>query len=199
VTFAPVEVDGPPLTPVDRFLRWWRIRKARRHIPLGARVLDVGCHDGTLFRTLSRRIVSGVGVDPMLRRSMNVGPYRFVDDVFPGPPLDPVSFEAITFLAVLEHVDDGSLAPIRDACERLLVPGGVIIVTVPSPAVDGIVRLLQRAHLVAGIATHQHHGADPGSIADALGTGSLTPVIRRPFQLGLNNLFVFRNDGRATS
>jgi 2-polyprenyl-3-methyl-5-hydroxy-6-metoxy-1,4-benzoquinol methylase len=192
-----VEVDGPPLTPVDRFLRWWRIRKARRYIPSGARVLDVGCHDGTLFRTLSQRIVSGVGVDPALRRSATIGPYRFSDDVFPGAPLDPASFEAITFLAVLEHVDDGSLASIRDACERLLVPGGVVIVTVPSPAVDGILHLLQRGRLVAGIATHQHHGADPASIADALGAEALTLVAGRTFQLGLNNLFVFRFEGRS--
>jgi SAM-dependent methyltransferase len=194
-----VGVEGPPLTPVDRFLRSWRIRKARRYIPPGARLLDVGCHDGALFRTVSQRIVSGVGVDPALRRSTTIGPYRFCDDVFPGPPLDPDSFDAITFLAVLEHVDDGSLASIRDACERVLVPGGVVIATVPSPAVDGIVHLLQRARLVAGIAAHQHHGADPASIADALGAGALTLVARRTFQLGLNNLFVFRYEPRSTA
>jgi hypothetical protein len=79
----------------------------------------------------------------------------------------------------------------------LLVPGGVVIVTVPSPAVDGILHLLQRGRLVAGIATHQHHGADPASIADALGAEALTLVARRTFQLGLNNLFVFRFEGRS--
>jgi 2-polyprenyl-3-methyl-5-hydroxy-6-metoxy-1,4-benzoquinol methylase len=198
VTRIRAEVDGPSLTPIDRFLRSWRIRKARPYIPPGAQLLDVGCHDGTLFRILSSRLRGGVGVDPALRRSETIGSFRFIDASFPNAELETGGFDAITFLAVLEHVEPVAIASIRAGCERLLAPGGVVIVTVPSPRVDKILHLLQRARLIAGIAMHEHHGADPRSIADALHQGELALIARRTFQLGLNNLFVFRKKGDAT-
>ena len=51
------------MTWLDRYLQKWRIREARREMPPGARVLDIGTHDGTLFALAGAR---GVGIDPEL-------------------------------------------------------------------------------------------------------------------------------------
>ena len=51
------------MTWLDRYLQKWRIRVARRELPPGARVLDIGTHDGTLFSLTSAQ---GVGIDPEL-------------------------------------------------------------------------------------------------------------------------------------
>ena len=49
---------------LDRFLQNWRIAKARRYIPKGAHVLDIGSADGVLFEKLGKRISGGLGIDP---------------------------------------------------------------------------------------------------------------------------------------
>jgi SAM-dependent methyltransferase len=184
-------VGGTRLKPLDRLLRYWRILKVRPFIPRGARVLDIGCFDGTLFRVLRKRITSGVGVDPALSLSLDLGAFQFVDGRFPLPLPSQEPFDAIALLAVLEHVDTDAITDLRDRCVDLLAPGGVVLVTVPSPAVDHILEGLQRLHLVAGIALHEHHGFDPKSVPPMFADRRLRLTVARRFQLGLNNLFVF--------
>jgi hypothetical protein len=101
-------------------------------------------------------------------------------------------FDAITMLAVLEHISSTQHSDLRDECVRLLKPGGLLIITVPSPAVDRILDLLRRLHLVAGMALHEHHGFDPKGIPERFSGHGLVLVRAKRFQLGLNNLFVFR-------
>ena len=55
-------------------------------------------------------------------------------------------FDVITLLAVLEHVETDDLVVWRDACARLLEPGGLIVATVPSPRVDEILHTLMTLH-----------------------------------------------------
>ena len=144
------------MTKIDRFLQRWRFGKAKRFIPPGARVLDVGSDDGALFRYLGDRLGMGIGIDPAARahadRRWRVIGGRFPDDV------PPERFDVITALAVLEHIPDDALGPFRDACIEYLEPGGVFIATVPSPAVDRILHVLERLRLIHGMALHEHHG-----------------------------------------
>ncbi|HYJ60223.1 MAG TPA: class I SAM-dependent methyltransferase [Actinomycetota bacterium] len=184
-------VTGPPLTVVDRAIRAWRIRVAARYVRRGSRVLDVGCHDGALFRALDGRISSGLGVDPDLEGDTSIGPYTFTRASFPGdPPIEGV-FDAITMLAVLEHMEPSALEAVHRTCLRLLAPGGSVVITVPSPQVDRILHWLQRARLIAGVALHQHHGFDPALVPATLDRPPLRLISRRRFEFGLNNLFVF--------
>ena len=53
----------------------------------------------------------------------------------------------ITMLAVLEHVPEDAQAELAAACERILKPGGRVVITVPSPQVDTI---LERARASCG-------------------------------------------------
>ncbi len=67
-------------------------------------------------------------------------------DGFPSRLLQDERFDVITLLAVLEHVRAADLVAWRDACARLLEPGGLIVATVPSPRVDDILHMLMTLH-----------------------------------------------------
>jgi len=49
---------------LDRWVMQLRIAQALPHIPADARLLDVGCFDGTLLRRAAPRLRSGLGLDP---------------------------------------------------------------------------------------------------------------------------------------
>jgi SAM-dependent methyltransferase len=187
-----IAVSDPPLRPLDRFLRSWRIRQVRPYIRPGCSVLDVGCHDGALFSALSDRISRGVGLDPMLESSGARDRFRFIADTFPSDLIGDERFDVITLLAVLEHVEPTELPRWRDACERFLAPEGLVIATVPSPAVDDVLDVLRRFGLVAGMSVDEHHGFDPSGVPSLFSSDSMGLIVRRRFELGMNNLYVFK-------
>ena len=187
------------MRPLDRLLQRWRIARARPYIPPGARVLDVGCADGALFRQLHARIGEGVGIDPALARSADRGKYRLLAGQFSADLPDRRPFDVITMLAVLEHVPPDSHPDLARACEGLLRDGGCLVVTVPSPAVDGILRLLRAVRLVEGMSLEQHYGFDPGTTPSIFGSAGLALVDARTFQFGFNHLFVFQKNAEAVS
>ncbi|MCU0291452.1 MAG: methyltransferase domain-containing protein [Thermoanaerobaculaceae bacterium] len=178
---------------LDRLLQGWRIRAAARWIPVGASVLDVGCFQGELFETLRGRLGPSVGMDPLAAPREAAG-YRILRTTFSGSlPFDDQTFDAVVMLAALEHIVDK--VPLARECRRVLRPGGRAVLTVPSPVADRVIELLVAVHILDGMSLDQHHGFHPG----------LTPGIFLPhgfrlehhsrFQLGLNNLFVFRAAG----
>jgi SAM-dependent methyltransferase len=184
-------MQEPPLKAVDRILQRWRIAKVRRYIHKGARVLDIGCADGALFRRLRNRIGSGVGADPSLDRSVGNDRFQLIAGPLPTN-LAPEQFDAVTMLAVVEHLRAEVVPELRDQCVRLLKPGGVLLITVPSVRVDTILRWLARLRLVAGMSLHEHHGFQPTDVPNWFGGTGLMLVKASKFQIGLNNLFVFK-------
>jgi 2-polyprenyl-3-methyl-5-hydroxy-6-metoxy-1,4-benzoquinol methylase len=179
------------MTPIDRLLCRWRVAKARRHVPAGARLLDVGAGDGTLLRALRGRIAEGVGIDP-LAEPVETADYRIVRGFFPADVPDVGSFDVITMLAVLEHIPEDAQSAVVAACHQLLNDGGVVVVTTPAPAVDRILDVLAKLRVIDGMELDQHYGFEPAAAIPLFTEGGFTPVADAKFQLGLNRLFVFR-------
>jgi SAM-dependent methyltransferase len=174
---------------LDNILRNWRARKAIANILPGGRLLDVGCHDGHLVRTARNRVAAAVGLDPLAAPGAE-DDIEFIRDVFPAKAdLEDASFDSISMLAVLEHMEEPHA--VAAECHRLLRPGGRVIVTVPSPFVDHIIWGLQRLRLLDGVCTHQHHGFDVEQTATIFQRAGFRLYKRERFQLGLNNVFVF--------
>lgn len=174
----------------DRFLQSWRARKATPWIPHGARVLDVGCHQGEFLHRLGDRIGPSVGLDP-LAQPESKDRYRLLAEPLHEPSgFDAGSFDVVVMLATLEHIRDKE--PLARECRRLLRLGGRVIVTVPAPLVDRIVDLLRFLRLADGMSLEEHHGFDPTTTPEVFARHGFELEHVSRFQLGLNYLFVFR-------
>ena len=174
----------------DRLLQSWRIRAAAPYVPAGARVLDVGCDDGALFRALKDRISFGIGIDTRAV-PRDYGPFRFIRGLAPASLPRDTTFDAITMLAVLEHIAPDSQRGLASACAALLRTGGRVICTVPSPRADHIIDAGMRLHVLDGMTAHEHYGFDPSDAVRLFTDCGLVLRRLRRFQLGLNNLYVF--------
>ena len=177
------------MTVVDRWLQRYRMRVAEHWIPPGARVLDVGCHQGELLQRVAPWIRAGVGIDP-LAEPREAGKVRILRGSFPTDGLEG-EFDVITMLAVLEHLPE--LPRIGQACRSLLARGGRIIVTIPGPAVDRILSVLLTLRLIHGMSLEEHQGFEPAEAVAAFARAGLECKWARRFQCGLNNLYVFEH------
>jgi SAM-dependent methyltransferase len=186
------------MKPLDRLLQRWRIAKAAPFVPRGARVLDVGCADGALFE-LNPWLEDSIGIDPGINNSSHRGRYSLIRGRFPDDVPADRPFDAITMLAVLEHVTEPDRAPLVEGCAKLLVPGGTLILTVPSPVVDKILEWLKACRLIDGMDLEQHHHFDVRLTPRIFAEGGFELEQWNRFQLGLNNLFVFRKLPRSTA
>ena len=123
-------------TLVDRFGVWLSGRQIRRFVPsfAGKRVGDFGCgFDAAFSRTIAGDVASLVLVDVVLAPDLRGDPrVRAIEGQLPGAlaALPAASLDVVLIVSVLEHVAD---APglLREA-KRLLAPGGVALVNVPS-------------------------------------------------------------------
>jgi len=121
---------------VDRFGVWLSSRAIRRQLPPGGglRAVELGCgYRATQLVALRDRLQEGVGVDfkiaPELRSlpgfAFHEGP---VEDVL--PKLKSGTFDVVLLISVLEHLYDPRAVLV--AAQRLLRPGGVLLVNVPT-------------------------------------------------------------------
>lgn len=116
---------------LEPLLRWMRLRRVMPHIPNNSILLDVGCGTtSTFLRAISPHIKQGLGVDFKVEnaRFNNLQTTQLVLDS--QLPFESSSFDVVTMLAVLEHIENEH--QILNEIYRVLVPGGKLIITVPS-------------------------------------------------------------------
>ena len=176
---------------IDRALQRWRIGKARPFIAAGSRVLDIGSADGALFRQLNISGARGMGIDPTLKSDADADGVPLIAGFFPKDMPAVAPFDVITLLAVLEHFPASEYGDLKRGCAQFLKPGGLLVLTVPSPQVDRILAGLKFLRLIDGMSLEEHHGFDAGQTAAIFSGENFRPLRHVTFQLGLNHLFVF--------
>jgi SAM-dependent methyltransferase len=185
------------MTSVDRLLQWWRIAQIRPYLKRGSRVLDIGCADGALARFVTT-LGGYLGIDPGIESSRATSGGRLIKGLFPDDLPDAAeTFDAIVMLAVLEHIPVAAQAALAEACGRHLRPGGLVLITVPSPAVDYLLAVLKFLRVIDGMSLEEHYGFDVRRVPDCFAGAGLELVVHRRFQLGLNHSFVFRRPERG--
>ncbi len=182
---------------LDIYLQNVRISKTEPFIREGARVLDIGCSGGELFDNISK-ISSGVGIDPHVEQKTQRNNYTLLPGYFPDALEDDKKFDAVTMLAVIEHIPMEILKKMSIDIDRHLTPGGRLIITVPDPKVDKILDVLMAIKVIDGMDVDEHYGYDISKTEDIFtGSSSMKLIHHSKFQLGLNNLFVFEKQSAS--
>lgn len=123
------------LTPVDRFGVWLSQRALRRAVDWSAkpRVVDLGCgYEATLLRALRDRIATGTAVDVSLSPDLAADGLTTIEAPIETalPRLEDASADVVLAISVLEHLWEPE--NVLHACHRVLAPGGVLVVNVPT-------------------------------------------------------------------
>lgn len=174
----------------EPIFRYLRIRKVLPHVGVNSRVLDIGCgSDGSMLRALGPHIKEGIGIDIRANeaRKGNISIRRGSFDGAALPWLDN-SFDCVTLLAVLEHVDDRALL-LREI-RRVLKPGGALVITVPTWRAKPVLEFLAfRLKIVSeeGVREHKIYFYKDELIQALLGAGFLGEnMLVKYFELGFN-------------
>jgi SAM-dependent methyltransferase len=124
------------LTLVDRFGVWLSARRLRREAGgfSAKRVGDFGCgYEASFVRTVLDDVASVTLVDVSLAPDLQANPkVRAIEGVLPDAlrGLESASFDVVMCVSVLEHLVDPQGA--LDEFHRVLAPGGVCLLNVPS-------------------------------------------------------------------
>lgn len=183
---------------VDRLIQTWRFSAASSSVQKGSRLLDIGAHKGDFITYLDSFIGPSVGIDPETDTDCSVGRHQLLAGYFPDR-MPAGQFDAASLLAVVEHLDDVALEAVGRALALVVRPSGRVIVTVPSPAADGILDVIQRIGLIDGMDLDAHSHLTVDCLVDSWSTCGLRCLRRSRFEFGLNNLVVFEVIGGAAT
>lgn len=110
----------------------WQWLRSRIRDRKGLRVLDIGCGNGSLLRTLSPFMASGAGVDRSAgmigaaKKNCAAYPHLSFHEVnSPGLPFPDKSFDMVISLLSFRYLD---WDPIMNEIRRVLAPGGRLLV-----------------------------------------------------------------------
>lgn len=147
---------------LEYFLAIQRARIANRFISYGhrnGRVLDIGCGSYPIF-LITSKFVEKFGIEKMnypqerLLRKLKLINYDIEDS--DNLPFDDEYIDVVTMLAVLEHIKYLSLSNVISEVYRILKPGGLFIITVPSPHSDSLLNIMAKLGLISRIEMDDH-------------------------------------------
>ncbi|MDR0286551.1 MAG: class I SAM-dependent methyltransferase [Clostridiales bacterium] len=180
----------PVLEPLLRKIRIAKVFPLLRRIPQ-CRLLDIGCGwEAKFLLDVEPYIACGVGIDfkaPLIQTEKLTTMCVRLDGTL---PFADNSFDVVTMLAVLEHLDRPK-SMLREVC-RVLRPNSFLAATVPSNAAKPILEFLSyRIGIVNQDEIRDHKQYyNRNSIVALLSTTGFTDIKHQYFQFGLNNYFL---------
>jgi SAM-dependent methyltransferase len=140
-----------------------RTQRANHLIPANlraGRILDIGCGSFPYFLAHTA-FKEKFAVDqlPMPKETAVKNQIEFFTlnlNEEPHLPFENDYFNAVTLLAVVEHLNPDSMALLFKESRRVLRPGGMVILTTPAAWSDGILKFMADINLVSAEEIHEH-------------------------------------------
>jgi ubiquinone/menaquinone biosynthesis C-methylase UbiE len=181
---------------LEDFLTKLRARKANsltKELPRKDRILDIGCGCYPYF-LINNSFSEKYGIDPSLSileeddsvklMKMNIEKQKL--------PFKNDFFDAVTMLAVFEHINNDKLDPVLKEIKRVLKKGGLFVLTTPAPWADWLLHFTSKIGLISKdeIEDHKHNHSDKKISAILERSGFKKEKIRNGFfEMGLNMWF----------
>ncbi len=138
----------------------WRARRAERLIPArlrSGRILDIGCGSYPYFLShTSFKEKYAIDQQPPHVERPDIRWHTLDLNHAPRLPFEAGYFSVVTMLAVVEHLDPGSLVELLREIRRVLVPDGRVVITTPAPWSDGLLHWMARVGLVSAEEIEEH-------------------------------------------
>ncbi|HLM84231.1 MAG TPA: methyltransferase domain-containing protein [Candidatus Bathyarchaeia archaeon] len=168
-----------------------RFRKIKKHIPVDSKVLDVGCgYNGKILYKIKDKLRAGVGLDISTNGADPDKKIRLAEHDLACPlPFDDSSFDAVTSLANLEHLESPS--DVLQEIHRVLKPGGILLLTAPSFFGKPVLKFLAFLRMVSQQEIDDHKNYFNKKILLGLCRQvGFTTAKHKYFQLGMNNFLI---------
>jgi len=137
-----------------------RANRANRLIPASlrkGRILDIGCGSYPYFLShTSFQEKFAIDQSSAANRFEGINWYSLDLNATPALPFPDEYFNAITMLAVIEHLDPAKLVLLFSEAYRALQPGGVVILTTPAAWSDRLLHNMARLGLVSPEEIEEH-------------------------------------------
>ena len=131
---------------LEKILRRVRLSRVLPYINKESRMLDIGCGwDAKLLREVSPIIRDGFGIDFKIDLSIpSPSNIQFLQKRFDQEslPFANQSFDIVTLLAVLEHIEPIRVDFVLNEVKRVLKRGGKLLLTVPTPSAKPVLEFL---------------------------------------------------------
>jgi SAM-dependent methyltransferase len=140
-----------------------RAQRANKLIPpplRDGRILDVGCGSYPYFLAHTsfkeKFAIDQIPLSSNTASELKIESFTLDLEIEPHLPFEDNFFEAVTLLAVVEHLDPALMAKLFKEVYRVLKPGGMVILTTPAAWSDGLLKFMARISLVSAEEIHEH-------------------------------------------
>lgn len=156
VGFRPTRGSGV----LEPLLAYLRARKANELIPSSVRkgrILDIGCGSFPYF--LSHTFFAekfAIERETPKTPSPDISWHSVDLNKDAHLPFEDGFFGAVTMLAVVEHLDPNVMVALLRESHRVLEPGGVLVITTPTPWANELLHWMARLNLVSAEEIEEH-------------------------------------------
>ncbi len=140
-----------------------RMQRANALIPArlrAGRILDIGCGSFPYFLAHTafkeKFAVDQLNMAAETAAQNQIEFYTLNLNETPRLPFENNYFDAVTLLAVVEHLNPDSMAVLFQESCRVLKPEGMVILTTPAAWSDGLLKMMARTNLVSAEEIHEH-------------------------------------------
>ena len=153
---------------LEEFLSKKRAKMVNTLIPYtrrSGRILDIGCGNYPLF-LMTTLFSEKYGLDKVVQHNdyKHFAKYKITinnydienEDII---PFKKGFFDVVTMPAVIEHIDPNRMAKTLKEIYRILIPGGMYILTTPAAWTDNLLRLMAKLRIVSSTEIKEHKDA----------------------------------------